>query len=450
MATIDKFNINGINYDLCDNSKVAIQQGSGNAGKALVVGSDGIVTTGNAGISAEISSALLELLKHVAYAEATGRQYYDALYEALTGDTPTPEPGPDPVLDFTVYSGGAADYFTSETPVDNWVDGYFTDSHAARVALVAQSGTHPMTDTGGNAMSAYPIPIPSGTQILTISELDSIYIINCAIYRYDATAGKWKRRVGEDSTRVIYQDERTVDLSDYSDGSYACVVTIAPRSSYSEGVPAPYSMNDTAHRIDNVDFSGVTLEFDSKAPAPVGPVVVNAVISPCEVSEYFSTDTPDGEGWYNAYYDAKNTYVGRTAAHAATGTHPMSSTTGDAMNVYPIPIPSGARTLTVTGLDSDLEYAFIAHKYDATAQHWKRRANDASSLWKLANVQVTDISAYGDGTYFFTLNIAKYSGSQGTGSAGSFPQPYGYTASAGDISGRDMSGVTITIGFEAE
>lgn len=428
------------------NDKVAINQGASNAGKALIVGADGNVALGERNISAEVSSALLELFRHVVYTDETGKQYYDVLYELLIGDIPTP------VLDFTVYSSGAADHFTGETPVEGWVNGYFTDDHAARVALVAQTGTHPMTDTDGSAMAAYPIPIPSGAQSITIGNLDSIYIFNCAIYRYDAASGKWKRYLGGSSAQVAYQDERTVDLTDYSDGSYYCVITISLRSSYSEGVPAPYGMNDTAHRIDNVDFSAVTLEFDSEepAPTPVGPVVVNATISPCEVPEYFSADTPDAEGWYNAYYDAKSTYVGRTAVRAATGTHPMTSTTGDTMSAYPIPIPSGATTLTVAGLDSDLEYCFIVHKYDATAQKWKRRANDVSSLWKMASEQATDISDYGDGTYSFMLNIAKYSGSQGDGAAGKYPAPYGYTASNGDITGRDMSGVTITIGFDAE
>ena len=66
--------------------KVDVQQGSGNAGKALVVGSDGAVTTGDAGIPDAVKVALLQLAQHVAYIDDQGQSYYDALYAALYAD----------------------------------------------------------------------------------------------------------------------------------------------------------------------------------------------------------------------------------------------------------------------------------------------------------------------------------------------------------------------------
>lgn len=66
-------------------SKVAIQQGSGNAGKALVVGEDGAVTLGEAGVPAAVKVALLALVQKLVYVDGDGQQYYDALYEALNG-----------------------------------------------------------------------------------------------------------------------------------------------------------------------------------------------------------------------------------------------------------------------------------------------------------------------------------------------------------------------------
>lgn len=65
--------------------KVAVQQGSGNAGKALVVGADGNVTTGDAGIPDAVKVSLLDLVRHVAYIDDQGQAYYDALYATLYG-----------------------------------------------------------------------------------------------------------------------------------------------------------------------------------------------------------------------------------------------------------------------------------------------------------------------------------------------------------------------------
>lgn len=67
------------------NGKVAVQQGSGNAGKALVVGEDGAVALGEAGVPERVKVALLDIAQHVAYIDDQGQRYYDALYAALYG-----------------------------------------------------------------------------------------------------------------------------------------------------------------------------------------------------------------------------------------------------------------------------------------------------------------------------------------------------------------------------
>ena len=75
--------------------KVAIAQGAAQAGLALIVGEDGNVTTGEAGISEDVKVALLDLVRHVAYTDDKGQDYYDALYAALYGTAPVP---PSPIL----------------------------------------------------------------------------------------------------------------------------------------------------------------------------------------------------------------------------------------------------------------------------------------------------------------------------------------------------------------
>lgn len=71
-----------------DNIKtVSKEQSIEDAGKVLVVGQDGLVTTGNADISEAVKVSLLNLVQHVAYIDDQGQSYYDALYATLYPDT---------------------------------------------------------------------------------------------------------------------------------------------------------------------------------------------------------------------------------------------------------------------------------------------------------------------------------------------------------------------------
>lgn len=71
---------------------VAIKQDVAQAGKVLVVGQDGNVTTGDAALSDALKAALIQLAEKIVYVDANGQQYYNALYEALY-NTPAPTPG---------------------------------------------------------------------------------------------------------------------------------------------------------------------------------------------------------------------------------------------------------------------------------------------------------------------------------------------------------------------
>lgn len=66
--------------------KVSQYQGTVNAGKALVVGRDGVVGYGNAGMTDAQKNALLDCIRYVSWADANGQQRYDALYNALFGE----------------------------------------------------------------------------------------------------------------------------------------------------------------------------------------------------------------------------------------------------------------------------------------------------------------------------------------------------------------------------
>lgn len=62
---------------------VAVNQGNGNAGKALVVGQNGMVAPGDVGVTNAIKRALLDMFEHVAFIDDSGSALYNALYNAL-------------------------------------------------------------------------------------------------------------------------------------------------------------------------------------------------------------------------------------------------------------------------------------------------------------------------------------------------------------------------------
>lgn len=62
---------------------LATNQGAANEGFAMVVGPGGNVVPAEAGLSEATKTALLNIFQHVAYTDAQGQTYYDALYAAL-------------------------------------------------------------------------------------------------------------------------------------------------------------------------------------------------------------------------------------------------------------------------------------------------------------------------------------------------------------------------------
>ena len=68
---------------ITDIQKVDKQQGIANAGKALVVGADGLVVPNGSSITEEIKLALLACFQNVAWATGSGKVLYDDLRDAL-------------------------------------------------------------------------------------------------------------------------------------------------------------------------------------------------------------------------------------------------------------------------------------------------------------------------------------------------------------------------------
>lgn len=87
-AYIDKIIRSGITYPIKDAGAIEKNQGAANAGKALVVGSDGNVTLGDAGVPENVATALLDLFSHTAFLDGDVGELYGALYHAIYPTAP--------------------------------------------------------------------------------------------------------------------------------------------------------------------------------------------------------------------------------------------------------------------------------------------------------------------------------------------------------------------------
>lgn len=73
---------------ITNTQKIDRQQGVANAGKALIVGDDGIVVPQDAGLSDSVKLSLLACFQNVAWTTDKGKTLYDDLLKALYEDNP--------------------------------------------------------------------------------------------------------------------------------------------------------------------------------------------------------------------------------------------------------------------------------------------------------------------------------------------------------------------------
>lgn len=117
-------------YTSALSSKVSINQGIANAGKALVVGLDGNVTLDDVRIPNVAAVALLDCFEHVAWADTHGQEYFNALRAALNV---APNDINLTLGNFTkVEIASGAWGRGTETPTHN--SGYMTDPSANRIS----------------------------------------------------------------------------------------------------------------------------------------------------------------------------------------------------------------------------------------------------------------------------------------------------------------------------
>lgn len=142
-------------------NKVDKQQGIANAGKALMVGNDGIVVPRNNGITNDIRTALLACFQNVAWVNQNGQSYYTALYDALYAEASIVR------IDATFTQGDMV--VRPETPLNDLkanlvVMGFFNDgtSHAITdytLSGILTQGTSTITVTAEEKTDTFTVVV---------------------------------------------------------------------------------------------------------------------------------------------------------------------------------------------------------------------------------------------------------------------------------------------------
>lgn len=149
---------------IANTQKVDKQQGTESAGKALIIGNDGLVVPGDA-ISGSVKTALLKCFRHVAWIDDHGQDYYDELEAALNNGS-EPEPDPEWGTDYTwLYRADR--------------DGVLSTNE--NITAVAQQGT-PSETVSDNVLN---VQVTNGAQIYKINPLDSSNAILKAKVRFN-------------------------------------------------------------------------------------------------------------------------------------------------------------------------------------------------------------------------------------------------------------------------
>lgn len=133
-------------------TKVNVAQGAANAGKALIVGNDGNVTLGEAGVPEAVKMALLNLLQHVVY-DTADSTLYSALEAALE-------------VNYNAWlwklSTGQIQALGATISYDEDAGQIYFETRNNRMCVYTSRGILPILDAqGGEYTDKYPIPIPS-------------------------------------------------------------------------------------------------------------------------------------------------------------------------------------------------------------------------------------------------------------------------------------------------
>ena len=201
-------------------SKVSVAQGSANTGKSLVVGDDGNVTPGEAGIPNAVKTALLNIFRKVAFVDGTGQSLYNALAQALGGDSSLR------------YALAEATRFTSQS---EYIDTGITPEVGGVYTVLIEYATDEIGNTGMCAFGS--VATSSKYSVIQIAQHNTLsvgVVWGCGQpypNAQNAARGAIARHAlvidftgGQDSTHLVYQHKYR-NLSKGWSESYSNVVS---------------------------------------------------------------------------------------------------------------------------------------------------------------------------------------------------------------------------------
>ena len=207
-AYIDKIIRSGITYPIKDAGAIEKNQGAANAGKALVVGSDGNVTLGDAGVPEDVAEALLELFSHTAFLDGDVGAMYGALYHALYPNAPVES------ISAVVHQGYNPVCTTDDLEI---LRPYLTVTaeYGRGVRAVVEDYTISGTLTAGTATETVGYAGKTATAQVTVTQLpngythrscviaDGTQYINSGLSEADVRNFGVAHKVARDSTNVV-------------------------------------------------------------------------------------------------------------------------------------------------------------------------------------------------------------------------------------------------------
>lgn len=338
--------------------KVDKQQGIGNAGKSLIVGSDGYVTTAYAALSDVAIDALMNCFAHVTWIDEYGQQYMDVLDSALREGHYASD------SKYTLRNGGKLKIGLLSTNEN----GIVIDQTDNRYIVFGLSGgTYPYLDKySGEQMDIYPIPIPNGAKSVMISVTPSSMFYNLSTRLYDAENHKYSGYIQSVST-----SQGIAFLNLRGEEYLTCFLAKDANRTAFDDTDIPSEVNVVFLDVEIFKESDWSLNLTNGVGIADG-----------------STTTVDG----HTSYDASTTLF----VTAGTTNHGFKSygDSGDSENIYPIPIPSGAKSVSVTVTPSTLRPQISTRNYDKENQWYSTAIESSERVEGHTAMNITEDAEY--------------------------------------------------------
>lgn len=384
------------------------------------------------GLTEEVKQALLDLFQHLAYTDANGQDYYDALYNAFY-------PPRELANIVAVYTQTGTVY--PDTPLDDLktdlvVTARYTDGTTEEVTDYTLSGTltagrSTVTVSYGGKTTTFSVTV---TAPATLSSITAVYTQSGVVYPTDSLDSLKPDLV----VTAHYSDSSTATVTTYTLSGTLAVGTSTITVTYS-GKTTTFNVTVTeAVVLDSImatyTQSGAVYDTDSldslKADLVVTAVYTDSSTEVVPSTDYTLSGTlTAGTSTITVTYESKttsfnvtvtagvhffekmsitssngnpptiatgSTETARGSGVAIAGTHPIKYQGGTYSDYYPVEIPSGATGIIVSS--NDLDCGCVEFYYNGTdwiretSAGWLLKSSGTSHTYSFQGSQKTHIT----------------------------------------------------------